>query len=257
MKINYGDTNAPIKRGTNILQIDIHPQLERNLPSGIKYFDEAFGGVGTTPSSVNLISGTSGAGKTTMLLQVLDSFSKQRDCITLYNTTEEAVVQVRKTVSRLKLKNGFNVGQDCLLPEVFEHLDSLRREHPGKDIIFGVDSLQSHDDGKYPGGITNSMTPVRIAENVASYCKQNFSISFLIGQVTKNGQLAGKQTIKHIVDSHLHLFIDLKPTSETFGSRILRMEKSRFGPSGIGFVLGLDKERGLYEKGSWDGESDS
>jgi predicted ATP-dependent serine protease len=60
----------------------------------------------------------------------------------------------------------------------------------------------------------------------------------------------GKQAIKHTIDVHMHLSIDQKPTSETFGKRIMKIEKNRFGFSNVGYFLGMN-DRGLYEDGTW------
>ena len=68
------------------------------------------------------------------------------------------------------------------------------------------------------------------------------------GQVTKSGDFAGKQQVKHTVDVHCHLFIDEAKNSETYGERLFEIQKNRFGCSGKRYILGMEK-RGLYEKG--------
>ena len=70
-----------------------------------------------------------------------------------------------------------------------------------------------------------------------------------IGQVTKSGDFAGKQTILHAVDVRARLFIDEEKRAETYGERIFEITKNRFGCSGRSYVLGIAKT-GLYEKGS-------
>lgn len=243
-----------IKPGTNILTVKVPAELEERISTGVGWVDDIYGAgdkeLGITPSTSILFTGTPGAGKTTHALQLADSWMAQGN-ICLINGTEESVLQIRKTTKRLGLRSGFIVGEDRLIPDVLKHADYLRKEHPGKRLLLIVDSLQTHDDGFYANGGTNSMTPVRVTEMVTAYCKEHFAVGILIGQVNKDGKFSGKQRIKHAVDVHSHLMIDQKPTSETFGKRIFKIEKNRFGFSQVGYFLGLDGKKGLYEDGAW------
>lgn len=245
--------------GINILDVKIPPQLRENVKTNVTWIDDAFGGVGLTPSQTVLFTGTPGAGKTTTLLQVADGWTKGGG-ICLYNTCEEAIVQVRKVVERLDLKHGFVPGQNQKVPDVLTHCEYLRTQNPKKKILLILDSLQVHDDGKYKDGGTNSMTPVRIADMINDYCKTHFACSIMIGQVTKSGKFAGKAALQHHVDTHAHLHIDQRPSSETLGKRIFKLEKNRFGSSGIAYVLDMNATKGLVVNDSFwvdDEESDA
>lgn len=237
------------KRGANILDLDVPAQLEQTVRTGVNWFDEAIGGEGMTPSSAMLLTGTPGAGKTTMCLQLADAITKAGN-VCLFNTAEESLLQVRKVAKRIGMQHGFIAGQDTKVSDILEHADMLRKSHKGKQVFLVLDSLQTLDDGKYKDGFTNSMSQVRATEMVTEWCKSNFGIGIIIGQVTKNGEFAGKQQIKHTVDIHGHLFIDDKKLSETYGERLFEVQKNRFGCSGKTFILGMEK-RGLYEKGSF------
>lgn len=243
-----------IKQGTNILTVKVPVELEERIITGIGWVDDIYGAgdkeQGITPSTSILFTGTPGAGKTTHALQIADAWTAQGN-ICLINGTEESVLQIRKTTKRLGMKSGFIVGEDRLIPDVLAHADFLRKQNPGKKFMLIIDSLQTHDDGFYSNGGVNSMTPVRVTKMVASYCKEHFAVAMILGQVNKDGKFAGKQQIKHIVDVHAHLNIDQKPTSETFGKRIYKIEKNRFGFSQVGYFLGLDGKKGLYEDGAW------
>jgi predicted ATP-dependent serine protease len=114
-------------------------------------------------------------------------------------------------------------------------------------VVF-IDSLQTTDDGFYADGHMNSMTPGRVIPQFANFCKETYSIGVIIGQVNKAGDFAGKQSIKHMIDCHAHLFIDTKDKSETQGMRIFEMQKNRYGYSGQAYVLNM-MENGLYEYG--------
>lgn len=241
------------KQGTNILDLKVPKELDQRVITGIPYIDDLFGAgekeQGITPSTTVLFTGTSGAGKTTQSLALADSWTAMGG-IALVNGQEESPLQVRKTTRRLGMKNGFIVGEDRLIPEVLNHADNMRKANPGKPFMLIIDSLQTHDDGFYKDGGTNSVTPLRVTKLVTDWCKENWAIGFLIGQVNKDGSFNGKNAIKHAVDVHLHVGIDQKPNSETFGKRIMKVEKNRFGFAQVGYFLGMN-EKGLYEDGCW------
>lgn len=245
MKMNVGLKDW--KRGTNILNLDVPAELEGTVRTGVGFFDEVMGGEGMTPSTSMLLSGTPGAGKTTLCLQLAESITAAGH-LCLFNTAEESLFQVRKVARRLNMKAGFIAGQDHLVPALLEHADALRKANKGKQVFIIADSLQTLDDGKYKDGGTNAMSQVRATEMITNWCKASYGIAIIIGQVTKNGDFAGKQQIKHTVDAHAHLFIDDRKKSETYGERLLEVQKNRFGCSGKTFILGLES-KGLYEKG--------
>lgn len=246
MKLNVGLKGW--KQGTNILDVEVPQQLENTVATGLSFFDDALtSGEGVTPSSSILFTGTPGAGKTTMCLQLADSITKAGN-ICLFNTGEESLFQVRKVAKRLNLRNGFIAGQDTKVADVLEHAGALMKANPGKQLFMVLDSLATLDDGFYANGSVNSMTAVRAIEMITDFCKETFAIAVTIGQVNKNGDFGGKMQIKHTVDVHAHLFIDEEKRSDTFGERIFEVSKNRFGSNGKRYILGMDRT-GLYEKG--------
>ena len=236
------------KRGTNINEIEVPAALRDRKKVGIEWFDDAIGGEGLVPSSVMMLTGTPGAGKTTMLLQLANSITGAGH-ICLYNTGEESLYQVKMVAERLKLKNGFVVGQDTLVEDLLQHADQLHKANPKKQVFILQDSLQTLDDGKW-NGATNSMTAVRATEMLTDWAKSTYGIVCFIGQVTKDGDFAGKQTILHAVDVRAKLYIDEQKKSETYGERLFEVTKNRFGCSGKTYILGMERT-GLVEKGSF------
>lgn len=260
MQLNVGIRN--FKHGTNILDVRIPAPLERQVPTGIDWFDIACGGKeepGVTPSFVTLFTGLPGAGKTTLALQLAESITTHGSTC-LYNTGEESLYQVRKAVKRLGLQEGFVAGQDVMLDDVLAHAHKLIEANKAeaaatkkrqRQLFLIVDSLKTLDDGKYKNG-TNGMTAVRVMERLADFCKETFSIGIVVGHVTKAGQFEGKQAIKHAADGHCHLDIDMNSKSPTYGKRIFRFLKNRFGPINImGTVLDMGPQ-GLYLDGMKD-----
>lgn len=235
-----------LKNNTKLNEIDVPPKLRERNMSGLSFFDGAT--MGMVPSTVMMLTGTPGAGKTTMLMQLADGLTKNGH-IVLYNTGEESLYQVRMVSERLNLTAGFYVGQHALVEELIAQADALRKAHKGKQVFVLQDSLQTLDDGKYANGGTTGRTPLRCTEMLTEWAKRTFANVIFIGQVTKGGDFAGKNAILHAVDVRGHLYIDEEKKSDTFGERLFEITKNRFGSGGKTYILGMSGE-GLFEKGS-------
>ena len=78
---------------------------------------------------------------------------------------------------------------------------------------------------------------------ITEFCKTTHAIGVVIGQVTKDGKMAGSNTLKHMVDAKLHLSIETKD-KDLEGCRVLQCEKNRFGHNGTACFLKID-DRGF------------
>ena len=240
IKTNIGEVAV----GTNILDIEVPSELRKRVKSGLVYFDDALGGRGFTPSSVMLFTGTPGAGKTTMMLELANSLTGHGTNV-LFNTAEESLYQLKMTVERLKLRHGFSAGQETMVPQLLKNCDELRAKNPNKPFFLIVDSLQCLNDGKYGDHNTNSKTAQRSLQLITDYCKEHFCNAVIIGQVTKNGQMAGANVLKHMVDAMMSIDVERKD-EDLMGCRVLMTQKNRFGGAGHIFFLSL-RETGFSE----------
>ena len=237
MKLNVRSDEVPF--GTNILNVRVPAQLRKKVRTGIGYIDSALGGDGFTPSMVTFFTGTPGSGKTTMMLKLADSLTKQ-GAVVLFNTAEESLFQVKLVAERLGLKNGFVAGQETHVPTLLQNCDKLRnkRGNKARPFFLIVDSLQCMDDGKYTGGHTNSRSAERVLSMITNYCKENYCNAIVIGQVNKSGQMAGTNKLKHMVDAMMELTVEEKD-KDLQGCRVLQTTKNRFGGCGHTFFLQL------------------
>ena len=242
MRLNTKTGKIP--HGTNILDVKVPKALRKRIKTGVVYFDDALGGKGFTPSMVTLFTGTPGAGKTTMMLEIANSLTRSGAKV-LFNTAEESLFQLKLTVERLNLRNGFIAGEEQLVPNILETCDKLRKEAPDKPFFLIVDSLQTLNDGKYGKFNTNGKTAERSLQMITDYCKKHYCNAIIIGQVTKSGTMAGANVLKHMVDSMISLDVERKD-EDLLGCRILAVEKNRFGGAGHIFFLSLQK-RGFTE----------
>jgi DNA repair protein RadA/Sms len=269
-----------VDKGTAISQIKVDPRLRIRDSSGLDYVDTVLSGDvqadkrGFVPSTAWLFTGTPGAGKTTMALQLASSLAAQGHSV-LYNTGEESLAQVKMCYERLDLKGDFTVGSDVFVDrpagkEFKTRIKQTLREHivflnkrvkeankgvksvaDQRRLFLIIDSLQCMNDGKY-GFAANSKTPIRVLEELTQLCKSEFMTLITIGQVSKSGDFKGDNTLLHMVDGHIHLFIDQDEKSPTAGCRILECRKNRFGPSGIAVPLQIGRF-GLSEDGKRGG----
>ncbi len=242
MKLNVRNDGIPF--ATNIKEVKVPKELRNKCATGLEYVDVCLGGKGFTPSMVTLFTGTPGAGKTTMMLIMADSLAKSGATV-LFNTAEESLHQIKMVVERLKLKNGFLVGQETHTPTLLEKCDELRqkRGRKNKPFILIVDSLQCMEDGDY--NYINSRTPERVLHKITNWCKENYTMAIVIGQVTKGGTMAGTNKLKHMVDAMLHLDVERKDR-DLMGCRTLEAYKNRFGGCGTTFFLSMN-DRGFEE----------
>ena len=185
-------------------------------PTGIDELDRVLGG-GIVAGGVVLIGGDPGIGKSTLLLQALDSLS--RSVPTLYVTGEESGAQVALRSQRL----GLGGSQVRVLAEIqLEKISAtIDVERPAVCVIDSIQTVYSDQLSSAPG----SVAQVReCAAQLTRTAKSSGTAIVLVGHVTKEGALAGPRVLEHIVDTVLYFEGD---THSSF--RLVRAIKNRFG----------------------------
>lgn len=220
--------------------ITVPDALRTSLKTGWEYIDALFTGEGIRPSTCCMVTGLPGAGKTTISLQLADALIGEGHTV-FYNSCEESGQQLKMTLERMGLKNMLTKGFHASLCEVGEILaaaDKIRQNvAPGKGFFMFVDSLQTIEKAREGAGRPSSQQnqATEAMWDIAAWCKENYTVALVIGQVTKEGVFAGKQEVKHALDVHIELIIDTDKKSETYKQRIAQASKNRFGSSGIFF----------------------
>jgi len=253
--------NVKIGQKLNVTDITIPERMKHNISTGHEKVDILMAGDGVTPSTVCLLTGTPGAGKSTLAAQLADCITKAGH-IAIYNMCEESLIQLAKVSKRLHIKNGFYVSSHRNVFDLVEHVNKIAEEHPNQQVFLFADSLQTLElphimwdektglpirdkegntikaQGRVPGHQTMEVLVTRI---LACWAKSTFGIVFLVGQVNKDGEMAGRQAIKHDIDVHMHLSIQtVRDTTGRFTERICEITKNRFGIANIYFPFELE-----------------
>jgi DNA repair protein RadA/Sms len=182
-------------------------------------FDRLLGG-GIVRGSLMLIGGDPGIGKSTLMLQISQALCAQ-GLVVLYVCGEESVEQTSLRASRLQVDHD-NL---YLLSETnFSHIKA-QIDHLKPDVVI-VDSIQIVYKSEIPSS-PGSVTQVREIATEFMHLSKGLGIStFLVGHVTKSGEIAGPRVLEHIVDTVLDFEGDRQ-----HGYRMLRATKNRFGPT--------------------------
>jgi DNA repair protein RadA/Sms len=184
--------------------------------TGIGELDRVLGG-GLVGGSVVLIGGEPGIGKSTLLLQAAGGLAGAQ--AVLYVTGEESLQQVAMRAQRL----GIDPDSVSIVAETcVEHLvHALTAEPVGCVIIDSIQTVYSDALPSTPGSVNQLRES---AAQLVRLAKTTDTTVFLVGHVTKEGNIAGPRVLEHMVDAVLYF------ESES-GSRfrILRAIKNRFG----------------------------
>lgn len=202
-------------RGAQTLA-EVPRDTETRFTTNIGELDRVLGG-GMVRGGVILLGGDPGIGKSTLLLQTLAELPQELKA--LYVTGEESLRQVALRASRL----GVQGDRLKVLAETSAEaiVEVARRESPDVVVIDSIQTMHAEHLQSAPGSVA------QVRESAAflvRYAKQTGTALFLVGHVTKEGQLAGPRVLEHMVDTVLYF------ESES-GSRyrLLRAVKNRFG----------------------------
>ena len=203
---------------------DVSQDIARKL-TNINEFDRVCGG-GLVPGSVLLVGGDPGIGKSTLLLQVVASFSKEFSCV--YISGEEAVSQVRMRAQRLNVTNSENLhlASATHVHDIISALDTLQATKKAPLDLLIIDSIQTMTS-EQSDSAAGSVSQVRMCtQELISFAKSRGTAVILVGHVTKEGVIAGPRVLEHMVDTVIYF-----EGERNYHYRILRSVKNRFGPT--------------------------
>jgi DNA repair protein RadA/Sms len=185
------------------------------IKTGIGELDQVLGG-GIVPGSLVLLGGEPGIGKSTLVAQMA---AATKNGNTLYVSGEESAEQIKMRLDRLGLKTAaLQFLGETNIDVICSTIEKLK---PAMAII---DSIQTMATLTLPSE-AGSVNQVRACTvKLLEVAKKNNIPIFIIGHVTKEGQVAGPKTLEHLVDTVLYLEGD-----RFHAYRLLRTVKNRFG----------------------------
>jgi len=197
---------------------EIAPPREARCATGLAELDRVLGS-GLVPGSSVLLGGDPGIGKSTLMLQLCAGMAGPAGPA-LYATGEESLEQVRARAVRLGLPLG---GLHLLAETDVEALAGALGEGAWRVVVVdSVQTLRCPDIPSAPGSVAQVRES---AARLAEVARARGQPIFLIGQVTKEGTLAGPRMLEHMVDTVLYFEAD--PGRSL---RVVRAHKNRFGP---------------------------
>ncbi|MBA8760868.1 DNA repair protein RadA [Staphylococcus coagulans] len=188
-------------------------------------FNRVLGG-GIVEGSLVLIGGDPGIGKSTLLLQMCAALSQSKNV--LYITGEESLNQTKLRADRLD--------EDASQLTVFAETDleviheAVKKIEPELIVVDSIQTIYHPEISSAPGSVSQVRESTQSLMHIA---KQMNIATFIVGHVTKEGQIAGPRLLEHMVDTVLYFEGD-----EHHAYRILRAVKNRFGST---------NEMGIFE----------
>lgn len=214
------ETQAKVQK-LNSIKHEATPRVQTDS----KEFNRVLGG-GIVSGSLVLIGGDPGIGKSTLLLQICASLSQKLNV--LYITGEESLNQTKLRADRLEEdSSNLNVLAETDLEVIHQ---TVEQERPDILVVDSIQTIYHPEISSAPGSVSQVRESTQSLMNIA---KQMNIATFIVGHVTKEGQIAGPRLLEHMVDTVLYFEGD-----EHHAYRILRAVKNRFGST---------NEMGIFE----------
>lgn len=219
-----------------------------------------------------LLSSPQGSGKSTLLIETLRKISLPRpagvlDMVmraassglsTLYVNTEESTKQLGRRFKHLgKFPHKMLIAHEQDLDEIEMLMAKHRPKVAAVDSLHDLDGVTDSNDFQLSTG--SAANVVHAAKRLKKMADEHQFTIFCVAHVTKDGDIAGSNTVQHALDMTLYLNGQkkLRDGREVIVGveRTLRCDgKNRFGETGRQARFQLLKD-GLHDMGPWMNEA--
>ncbi|AHF05867.1 DNA repair protein RadA [Desulfitobacterium metallireducens] len=223
------------------------------IVTGIQEFNRVLGG-GIVKDSLTILTARPGAGKSTLLLQVADDVASQGYKV-LYSSAEESESQIKNRADRILKGNKRNIWihSDTHLNNVLASVEEL---DPDLVIIDSIQTFSLEEYNSRPGSPVQTMECANELLRTAKSSERPRAV-IMVGQMTKEDEMAGLRALEHLVDTVLILNGE---SGEEL--RAAWCSKNRFGSTGeIGFfsmteqgMLSIDNPSEFFMTSRAEGE---
>lgn len=213
---------------------DVKSSNSDRIITNINEFNRVMGG-GIVKDSITLLSAKPGAGKSTLLLQVANDLASSGLKV-LYASGEESESQIKNRADRIteKVSSDVWVISDNSLDNVLFNVEEI-----DPDVII-LDSIQTFTLYEFSNSRAGSPTQTMECANALVQIAKDVErprVVLLVGQMTKEDEIAGVRALEHLVDTVL--LIEGESGEEL---RTLLTTKNRYGSTGeMGFFYITDK----------------
>jgi len=234
VKSNDKTLGAAVSKQKPVPLSEIAVDSEERISTHYEELNRVLGG-GIVGGSMTLVGGDPGIGKSTLLLQVCKQLADNGRAV-LYISGEESLRQIKLRAQRI---GTFNENLLLLCETNLEIIRNIvENRKPEVVIIDSIQTMYQDDIASAPG----SVSQVRESTNVLMQVAKGLGVSvFIVGHVTKDGNVAGPRVLEHMVDTVLYFEGDRHASY-----RILRGVKNRFGSTNEIGVFEMRNE-GLVE----------
>jgi len=245
MKDMNAKNKIPVEKRFEVFG-DVQTRLEPSVLTGISTLDDWWsknGGI-VIGSSI-FLTGTSGAGKTTLavfLMKILNQYK------TALWSREMARGDVKEQTSRMNVNHGNAlIADDETCPTFEEFVEALDHFKP-KFVI--VDSLQVVAKGSEFSEDGESDAQYEIIQKLRHWIKENDAVLFMIGHNKKDGEFRGDNTIMQMFDAHIEMIHHKKGDFRTMAWG----QKNRKGPLGMLYYEFVDSELAIefFTEDEWE-----
>ncbi len=222
---------------------DIEGKSVERIKTNVIELDRVLGG-GIVPGSLILLGGEPGVGKSTLALQIASLIPN-----TFYISGEESIGQIKLRADRLKIKSeslqlANETDVDKIIATIngqFSKKNSNGTMKQWNNMSIVVDSIQTISSSEVAGEAGNINQIRACTVKLMATAKKTGTPIIIVGQVTKDGNVAGPKALEHLVDTVLYIEGD-----RFHQFRILRAEKNRFGSTDEIGIFEMN-ENGLEE----------